>query len=148
MKTKRSIVVSTRLPVESGKRLKRMASRHGWTPSDTSARLIEEGLRRAEFAFIDFRDSVAGRHACIGGSSLGVWECSRCWYALTKGTWWRWRDICGGRRGKVRAAVHYAEAFPEEIEQLMSENESVSLATLKRMVPQAAEFVARKSGKR
>jgi hypothetical protein len=27
-----------RLPAESGNRLKRMANRHGWTPSDTSAR--------------------------------------------------------------------------------------------------------------
>src|SRR5271157_4155120 len=63
-----------RLPMESEKRLKRMASRHGWTPSDASARLVEEGLRRSEFAFIDFRDSAAGRQACIQGTSLAVWE--------------------------------------------------------------------------
>src|SRR5277367_4995865 len=69
-----STVISMRLPVNSGKRLKRMASRHGWTPSDASARLVEEGLRRSEFAFIDFRDSTVGRQACIQGSSLAVWE--------------------------------------------------------------------------
>jgi hypothetical protein len=63
-----------RLPTESGKRLKRMANRHGWTPSDASARLVEEGLRRSEFAFIDFRDTPVGRKACIQGSSLAVWE--------------------------------------------------------------------------
>src|ERR1700691_3971174 len=74
MKAARSIVVSMRLPAESGRRLKRMANRHGWTASDTSARLVEEGLRRAEFAFIDFRDSAAGRQACIQGSTLAVWE--------------------------------------------------------------------------
>ena len=53
---------------------KRMANRHGWTPSDTSARLVEEGLRRSEFGFIDFRDSPAGRQACLQGSTLAVWE--------------------------------------------------------------------------
>jgi len=51
-----------------------MASRHGWTASDASARLVEEGLRRSEFAFIDFRDSAAGRQAFVQGSSLAVWE--------------------------------------------------------------------------
>lgn len=69
-----SVVISMRLPVESGKRLKRMAIRHGWTPSDASAKLVEEGLRRSEFAFIDFRDSPAGRQAYIQGSTLAVWE--------------------------------------------------------------------------
>jgi hypothetical protein len=47
------MVVNMRLPAESGKRLKRMASRHGWTASDASARLVEEGLRRSEFGADD-----------------------------------------------------------------------------------------------
>jgi hypothetical protein len=74
MKANRSMVLSMRLSVESGKRLKRMANRHGWTPSDASARLVEEGLRRSEFAFVDFRNSSAGRQAYIQGSTLAVWE--------------------------------------------------------------------------
>jgi hypothetical protein len=74
MKTSRSVVISMRLPTEIGNRLKRMAKRYGWTPSDASARLVEEGLRRSEFAFIDFRDSSAGRQAHIQGSTLAVWE--------------------------------------------------------------------------
>src|SRR5258708_18894464 len=68
------MVFTMRLPVESGRRLKRIANRHGWTPSDASARLVEEGLRRSEFAFLDFRDSPAGRQAYIQGSTLAVWE--------------------------------------------------------------------------
>src|SRR5471032_140771 len=74
MSATQSTVISMRLPAESGKRLKRMAKRHGWTASDASARLVEEGLRRSEFAFIDFRDSAAGRQACIQGSTLAVCE--------------------------------------------------------------------------
>src|SRR5271154_6011351 len=74
MSANNSMVISMRLPIASGKRLKRMASRHGWTASDASARLVEEGLRRSEFAFIDFRDSSAGRQAYMQASTLAVWE--------------------------------------------------------------------------
>ena len=73
MRSANSVVISMRLPTASGNRLKRMANRHGWTASDAGARLVEEGLRRAEFGFIDFRDSAAGQ-ACLQGSTLAVWE--------------------------------------------------------------------------
>jgi hypothetical protein len=55
---------------ESGRPPKRIANRHDWTPSDASVRLVEEGLRRSEFAFLDFRDSPAGRQAYSQGSTL------------------------------------------------------------------------------
>src|ERR1700761_9358036 len=74
MNSTQSTVISMRLSATSGKRLKRMANRHGWTASDASARLVEEGLRRSEFAFVDFRDSTVGRQAYIQGSTLAVWE--------------------------------------------------------------------------
>jgi predicted DNA-binding protein len=40
MRATPSTVISMRLPEESGKRLKRLANRHGWTASDDSARLV------------------------------------------------------------------------------------------------------------
>ena len=147
MKTAPSIVVSMRLPTESGKRLKRMANRHGWTPSDASARLVEEGLRRSEFAFIDFRDTPVGRKACIQGSSLAVWEIvmlmrSYKGNAAAIAKHLRWPET------KVQAAVHYAEAFPEEIEEAIADNGAIDFVALKRMLPQAVEFVAGKASKR
>ena len=130
-----------RLPVESGKRLKRMANRHGWTPSDASARLVEEGLRRSEFAFIDFRDSPAGRQACIQGSMLAVWEIM----LLIRGYKANVSAVAKHLKwppAKVQAAVHYAESFPEEINEAIAENDSMDFGILKRMLPQAAEFAA------
>ena len=144
MKPVRSMVLSMRLPVESGKRLKRIANRHGWTPSDASARLVEEGLRRSEFAFLDFRDSPAGRQAYIQGSTLAVWEVifllrsyNRNVAAVAKHL--RWPEA------KVRAAVNYAEAFSEEIDEATAENESADFGTLKRMLPQAVDSASRKT---
>jgi hypothetical protein len=147
MKAKRSVVISMRLAAESGKRLKRMANRHGWTPSDASARLVEEGLRRSEFGFIDFRDSAAGRQACIQGSSLGVWEVVMLVRSYKNNVpavarHLQWPEV------KVRAAINYAEAFPADINAAISENDATDFAALKRMLPQAAEFVPRKTAKR
>ncbi|MGA2387541.1 MAG: hypothetical protein ABSF97_01170 [Candidatus Sulfotelmatobacter sp.] len=143
MKSSSSTVISMRLPAASGRRLKRMANRHGWTASDASARLVEEGLRRSEFAFIDFRDSSAGRQACIQGSSLAVWEVmllirSHQGSALAVAAHLRWPQI------KVEAAMNYARAFPEEIAEAIEENDNTDFSTLKFMLPQATEFRARK----
>jgi uncharacterized protein (DUF433 family) len=146
MSATRSVVISMRLPVESGKRLKRIATRHGWTPSDASARLVEEGLRRAEFAFIDFRDSPAGRQACLQGSTLAVWEIlllvrSYKGNVSAVAKHLRWPEA------KVRAAVNYAEAFPGEIEEAISENRAADFERLKRMLPQAEQFISEKAKK-
>jgi hypothetical protein len=132
-----------RLPAESGKRLRRMASRHGWTASDASARLVEEGLRRSEFAFIDFRDSPVGRQACVQGSSLAVWEVMLLMRsyksdAAAVGRHLRWP------LARVQAACNYAAAFPREIESALEENQGEGFQTLRRMLPQTVEFVTSK----
>jgi hypothetical protein len=100
-------------------------------------------LRRGEFAFLDFRDSAAGRQAYVQGSTLAVWEIMllvRSYKgnvpAVAKHL--RWPEA------KVRAAVNYAEVFPEEIAEAMSDNDAADFQTLKRMLPQATEFVSRK----
>lgn len=139
MASTRSVVISMRLPAESGDRLKRMATRHGWTASDASARLVEEGLRRSDFAFIDFRDSSAGRQAYIQGSTLAVWELvllvrSYKGDVAAVAKHLRWPEA------KVQAAVNYAEAFPEETEQALSDNAVTDFNALKRMLPSAVRF--------
>ena len=146
MKSTRSTVISMRLPAESGNRLKRMASRHGWTASDASARLVEEGLRRLEFAFVDFRDSAAGRQAYIQGSSLAVWEVMLLVQSYKAdvaavAAHLKWPEA------KVQAAVNYARAFPEEIDGALAENDAMGFEELKRMLPQAAEFASNRKTK-
>ena len=144
MSASRSVVVSMRLPADSGRRLKQMATRHGWTASDACARLVEEGLRRSEFAFIDFRDSAAGRQAYIQGSTLTVWEVVQLVRSYKE-------DVAAVAKHlqwpetKVEAAVNYAEAFPEEVEQALSENASTDFNALKRMLPGATKFTSKRA---
>jgi len=147
VKTTRPVVISMRLPAATGSRLKRLASARGWSNSDAGARLVEEGLRRTEFAFIDFRDSALGRQACVQGSSLAVWEVMlllRAYHgaisAVAKHL--RWPE------SKVHAAANYATAFPHEIEEALSDNAKVDLAALKRPLPQAEEYATGKKSKR
>ena len=147
MSTTPSMVVSMRLPAESGKRLKRMARRNGWTTSDASARLVEEGLRRSEFAYIDFRDSAAGRQAYMQGSRLAVWQVAE----LLRGYKQNAEAVAKHLEWpvfRIQAAVNYIEAFPEEIGEALAENDSMDFAALKRMLPQAEEFVAGKAARR
>jgi hypothetical protein len=124
-----------------------MANRYGWTPSDASARLVEEGLRRSEFAFIDFRDSAAGRQACIQGTSLAVWEVMLLVRSYKQ-------DLTATAKhlrwpvAKVQTAANYAEAFPDEINQALADNDAVDFITIKRMLPQALEFTTGNAKKR
>jgi hypothetical protein len=143
-----SVTISMRLPTESGKKLKRMANQHGWTTSDASARLVEEGLRRSEFAFIDFRDSPAGRQAYIQGSSLAVWEImlvARDYgnHVAKVAKHLEWPET------KVQAAINYAKAFPEEISTAIADNDAIDFEALSKMLPQTKEFiVSTRSAKR
>jgi len=130
-----------RLPQRSGQRLRRMATQHGWTPSDASARLVEEGLRRSEFAFIDFRDSIAGRQAYVQGSSLAIWEIimvARDYQndPAKVARHLRWPEA------KVQAAFNYAHAFPDEINEALTDNDAMDFASLSHLLPQAKEFAA------
>ena len=132
-------VVSSRLDPEQEARLSRMARHLGRTPSETGALLIEEGLRRAEFAFVDFRDSPVGRQACLQGSSLAVWEV--VWIARG------YRHDVPKTAGhlemsplKVKAALNYAKAFPEEIDTALQEHETGDFESLSRLVPQTEIF--------
>lgn len=148
MASSQSTVISMRLPAESGSRLRRLARRHGWTPSDASARLVEEGLRRSEFAFIDFRDSATGRQACLQGSSLAVWEI----VLLLRSYRGDERAVArhlGWPEAKVSAATNYARAYPEEIDEALAEQDAIGITQLSRMLPQVQKFSAGKgSGRR
>lgn len=140
------MVFSMRLPPESGRRLQHMAKRHGWSASDTSARLVEEGLRRGEFAFIDFRDSPAGRQAYVQGSSLAVWEVVLIVRSYGTDAGAAARHLAWPE-SKVQSALNYARAFPREIEDALAENSEMDFQNLSRLLPQAAEFVAERRKK-
>lgn len=133
-----SHVVSMRLRDDQMERLRRLARRLGRTPSEVSALLLEESLREAEFAFIEFRDSPTGRQAYVMGSGLAVWEVvmvarSYDGDVVRTAAHLVWPPV------KVRAALNYAEAFPAEIAAAVEDNNQ-GFEALKRMLPNAELF--------
>ncbi len=135
----RSSMVTSRLEPEQHERLVRKARQMGRSPSETGALLIEEGLRRDEFAFIDFRDSPTGRRAYVQGSTLAVWEVA--WIARGyKSDAAKTASHLGMTPLKVMAALNYSKAFPDEIDEAIREHDASDFESLSRMVPQAEIF--------
>lgn len=134
--------ISSRLRPEQERRLARKAKRMGRPASELGSLYIEEGLRRDDFAFLDLRDSSAGRQAYIQGSTLAVWEI--VWIARGHGD-----DIQATAEHlqmapmKVQAALNYAREFQEEIEEAIREQEAMDLEALRKLVPQVEEFPSR-----
>ncbi len=67
-------VVNVRLDPVEFEKLKQLARRAGRTPSEIGADLLSEAIRRADFAFIEFRDSASGRLPYIQRTRLAVWQ--------------------------------------------------------------------------
>src|SRR5262245_28921866 len=129
-----STVVSLRLPPDEATRLRQMARRLGRTASEVGAELVGESLRRSEFAFIDFRDSAAGRQPYIQGTRLAVWQVVSLLKAYEgnvpkTAAHLRWPET------KVHAAIAYAEAFPHEIEESLQDQASYDFSKLSRLLP-------------
>lgn len=102
--------------------------------SDLAARLIDEGLRRADFSMIDFRDSPTGRQAFVQGTRIQVWR------AITlvreyDGDIGKSAEHLNWPESKVKAALNYAEAFPQEIEDAIADNRTYDFEKLKRLIP-------------
>jgi hypothetical protein len=126
---------------EQAKRLQRKARQLGRTPSETGAILLDESLRRDEFAFVDFRDSSVGRQAYIQGSRLAVWQVASLARSYA-GDMKKTADHLEWPLVKVQSALSYAKAFPEEIENAIRDSQSSDFGKVSRTLPQAEEFVA------
>ena len=128
-----SKVVSLRLKDDQVRRLAKAARRLGRTPSETAAVLLEEALRQAEFAFIEFRDSAVGRQAYIKGSRLAVWQIA----ALARSFGDDPERIAAHLEVPetwIRAAFTYASAYPDEIGGAIADNEH-DITALRRLIP-------------
>lgn len=129
-----SQVVSLRLPDETAERLKVTARRAGRTMNDTACRSIEEWLRQEEFADIEFRSFNGERHVCLK-SAVPLWQLvlvARDYDMDAERTAAHFRFSIN----RVKAAFYYYEAYPEEIDEAIADNNAATFDTLKRLLPQ------------
>lgn len=106
--------MTLRLPIEVARGVERLASRFGHKPAQLGVRLVEEGLRRRSHPQIDLRDTAAGRVAYIGGTRFAVYWAARAIQAGQTPEQFAKQYALPVER--VRAALAYARAFPQEIE--------------------------------
>ncbi|MCX6378381.1 MAG: transcriptional regulator [Armatimonadetes bacterium] len=135
-----SKVVRMRLQDEQMLRLQQVAQTFGKTASETGSLLLEEKLRENEFAFIEFRSSVAGRFAYLKGSRLPIWQVistSRTYFEMDAE---QTASHFGRPVAWVKAAFHYCERFQEEIYRAIADNAESDFETLKRSLPNAQAF--------
>lgn len=134
-------ILSLRLPEREKGELERLARRLGRTVSELAARMIVEGRRRADFAWIDFRETPGGRVACLQGTRLQVWWIARL-AGHFKGQAEKVAHHLDLPLAQVKAALNYAAAFPDEIETAIRDYEAFGLEELRRQLPQIEVFQA------
>lgn len=131
------MTINIELRDEQAARLDRFATGLRKSRVEATAQLIEEGLRRAEFPAIEFRDSAAGRQAYLVGSGLAVWEVVMVaeGYGLDPDSTAQHLQI---DRDRVSQALRYALAFEPEVRQALNENRSITAERLRASLPPRA----------
>ena len=136
--------VTVRLPEPFWEELRQIARREQRSISEVGARFIKEGLRQSRFPYIEFRSFQGERHACIKGA-LPVWQLIMVAkdYGMDVDKIAYHLDL---KPEQVKAGMHYYEAYPEEIDRVLAENDrgyeqlKAMLPTLQRVtLPSASE---------
>ena len=135
------MVLSLRLPGPERSLLERLARRQGRTVGELAARMVIEGRRREDFAWIDFRETPAGRMAYLQGTRLQVWWLARLARQF-KGDAVKVATHLEIPSAQVKAAINNAEAFPDEIEAAIRDYEETTVAELRRQIPGLEIFEA------
>jgi hypothetical protein len=133
-----SKVVTLRLPDETATRLEALARKAGRSVSETGARFIEESLRLNEFAEIEFRSFNGERHACVKGA-MQIWQLvmvAQGWDLDVEKTA-KYFPIPAHR---IQAAFNYYRVYPEEIDQVIAENDAWTYDRIKQVLPQIERF--------
>lgn len=135
-----SQILSLRVPDQVAERLERFAHQqgNGMTRARAGVLLLDEALREAEFAGIEYRDSPIGRQPCMKGSGLAVWEVVMIA---------RHYDFNAERMAQdypypvenLRDALNFYEAYREEIDQAVEDN-NIGYEAMKRLLPQGRLF--------
>jgi uncharacterized protein (DUF433 family) len=111
--TMATVVQSCRLEKTAADLLKKQARRRQMEVSTLSSIYLAEKAREEEFPGIGFRDSIAGREAYLTGTRLGVWEVVENYRESKSIT--ATADYYSWPEHRVKCALAYARAFPEEI---------------------------------
>ena len=112
-------------------RLRRRAqATPGATPSGLAQRLVDEGLRMAEHPGVLFKDGPSGRRSALAFGP-DVWEVVKFLREVDErgpDAVDAAADVLGLSEAKVRIAMHYYSAHPDEIDEEIAQADEESQA--------------------
>lgn len=115
---------SLRLPEETLREIEQLAKETGRDFSTIAKDLLMEAIKMRRCPGIVFTEGVSGRRAKMGGTGIEVWEIIFTYKSVGK-------DLKRLKKGyhwlsteQIRAALSYYSIYPQEIDQLIDQNES------------------------
>jgi uncharacterized protein (DUF433 family) len=130
--SRKTATLGVRLAEETCDIIREISTSRGRTPSDLLAEYAEEIARRHHFCHIEFRDTPLGRMAYVEGTRSAVWlVCDLV--RQNKGDITKTARHHEWPETKVRAAINYAAAYPEEIEPLIERAHSMTEESLRQL---------------
>jgi hypothetical protein len=130
--------VSLRPSEETAGRLDAIAQELGLSVSEVRAMMIEEWLRQDEFPEIEFRTFNRERLACLKGL-IRLWKIimvARDYEFDVEKTAAHF-DFPVHR---IQAAFDYYQAYPEEADRIIAENDAWTYERIKQVLPQIERF--------
>lgn len=115
---------SLRLPEETLREIEQLAKDTGRDFSTIAKDLLMEAIKMRRCPGIVFTEGVSGRRAKVGGTGIEVWEIISIYKSVGKDLKrlkkaYHWLSI-----EQIRAALSYYSIYPQEIDQLIEQNES------------------------
>lgn len=120
----RTIQKSLRVPVDIAQAVQDTADATGRDFSTMANELLTEALKMRRCPGILFGDGPSGRRARLAGTGIDVWEVVATYRSVSQNFRRLQRAYDWLSEPQLRAALAYAEAYPEEITQQIARNEA------------------------
>lgn len=127
-----------RIPEEVCTAIEETVRRTGRDFSSVANEMLTEAVKMRRIPGIVFADGPMGRRACVAGTGIDVFEVIRTYRELG-GDWERLKTAYHWlSEQQLRAALAYARAYPEEIEERLAEEDRWTPESLRAQFPFAA----------
>jgi len=115
---------SLRLPEETLKEIEQIAKETGQDFSSIAKNLLQEAIIMRRCPGIIFVEGTGGRRARLAGAGIEVWEIISAYRSMGQDfnrlkSAYHWLSA-----EQLRAALAYCSVYPQEIDQLIDQNES------------------------
>jgi uncharacterized protein (DUF433 family) len=126
---------SFRLPPETLKEIEQISKETGKDLSTVTKDLLAEAIKMRRCPGILFAEGSTGRRARVAGTGIEVWEIISTYRSVGQNVERLKRAYHWLSAEQLRAATGYYMTYPEEIDQLIDQNEGWTEKSLKERYP-------------